>query len=80
MFRTDYDDLDGAGNELGVILAPLRRMRLAERSGEGAVEDQSDDLHPAEIGQADRIAAVFGEAEVRSDLVKGYTWHFDSPI
>jgi hypothetical protein len=54
-------------------------MRAAKRSGKGPVEDEQDVLHPAEVGQADQLALIVGQAEVRCDLVEGYSWHCDAP-
>ena len=73
VFGANHDDFDVARDKLAVILAQLRHVRAAERSSEGANEDQQDVLVTAEIGQTDGVAAIVGQAEVGRDLVEGDT-------
>ena len=51
--------------QVEAVLAQLRQMRAAERSGVAAVEDEDHVLFPLEIGQLDDLPAEIWQAEVR---------------
>jgi len=72
IFGTDHNHFDVAGHKFGIVLAQLRHVRAAERSGEAAVKDQKDILPTPEIGQADYAAREIGQAKLGSNLVQGY--------
>jgi hypothetical protein len=53
IFRANDNDFHIAGNKLLIILAQLRHVRAAERSGKGSIENQQHILPPVKIRQAD---------------------------
>ncbi len=56
-------------------MAQLRHMPAAERSSEGPIENQKDELLAPEVRQVDHVAVEIGQAEVRSDGIKRHSWH-----
>ena len=70
-----HDDLDIALHELRVGIAQLRHVPSAERSNEGAVEDQEHVLAVSEVRETHRVAGEVGECEIRSDGIQGYSGH-----
>jgi len=74
IFRAHNEDLSLPFVEFIEVTAQLRHMRLAERSHEGAVEDQHNVL-AAQVRKANRFASIVWEFEIGGRGVEGNFGH-----
>lgn len=65
LFRTDDEDGGVEASKSIVVVAQLRQVPAAERSGEAAVEYEDDVLVVAVVGQRNAIAADASQRKVR---------------
>ncbi len=65
IFRADDHHLRPPFDEFLIVLAQLRHVPLAERSGKGAVEDQQYVGFAAKIGEANGLSLEIRQSEIR---------------
>jgi hypothetical protein len=73
----ECEELNPFASDLGVPLAQLREVPAAERSAEGAHEDEDDLVAAAVLAEPDSVAAGAFEAEVRRLGADGDALRFD---
>ena len=63
--RPDDENLGAPRDKIGIILAQLRQMRAAVRSGKAASEHEHDVLMPVIIGKTDQVALGISKSKIR---------------